>query len=880
MLKNDLLASKLHVPHLRARLVPRPQVVELLEQGIRRALTLISAPAGSGKTTILSSWLRDAEVLVAWLSLDGHDNDLHRFWTYVLAALDALRPGTLKQAQEMLNIVRSRQSLPIEDVLTALINDLASLEDDVVLVFDDYHEIVTPAIHASLAFLLNHLPEQLHLFMATRSDPPFSLARLRINHRLGEIRTADLRFSPEEAALFLNTVMGLHLTRDEIAVLETRTEGWVAGLKLAGLSLQRQRDRAGFLAAFAGSHHALVTYLAEEVLQKQPEQIQQFLLHTSLLDRLSASLCQEVTGDTNSRARLLHLEQANLFIVALDEEHVWYRYHQLFADFLRIRLQQSQPDYVSELHHRAAHWYQRHGYYEEAMRHLLLVQDFAQAAQLIEQSGEELMRRGDFTRLDRWISVLPSTLVRSNLPIVILHANVLAFLAQLQEIEAFLSDEHALTEKALDREAIEGEVMVVRALLATQHLHFHQAIAFSRRALESLPADNVFMRSVISMCLGIAFRFKDGPAAREALEQAIREAESPHISLLSLEHLGYQLQEQGQLHRALEIYQQALRILPEGQTIVAMGMAYMGIAEVYREWNRLESAEQVMLQALKLGHEGVPHDTLIDITVILAMIKQAQGHTDESLALLRREEMVGHQEQSAVAVEVMRAYQALFEVWRGNRQAALLWMQDVEQHMASAPLNPKKEREYRILARVQLAAGKYAEAEAILTQLLTFAQGEGRMRAVVKTMALQALVFQAQGRTESAMRTIIQALTLAEPEGYVRTFTEEGAEMTRLLNRVLTAGRAGAVLHRISAEYLARLLDASAERETSSHAVLSERELEILRLISSGLSNQEIADQLVIALSTVKSHVRQIFNKLNVNSRTQVLARARELSLL
>jgi LuxR family maltose regulon positive regulatory protein len=306
----------------------------------------------------------------------------------------------------------------------------------------------------------------------------------------------------------------------------------------------------------------------------------------------------------------------------------------------------------------------------------------------------------------------------------------------------------------------------------------------------------------------------------------------------------------------------------------------MGIAEVYREWNRLESAEQVMVQALKLGHEGVPHDALIDITVILAMIKQAQGHTDESLALLRREEMVGHQEQSTVAVRVMRAYQALFEVWRGNRQAALLWMQDVEQHMASAPLNPKNEREYCILARVQLAAGKYAEAEAILTQLLTFAQGEGRMRAVVKTMALQALVFQAQGRTESAMRTIIQALTLAEPEGYVRTFTEEGAEMTRLLNRVLTAGRAGAVLHRISAEYLARLLDASAERETSSHAVLSERELEILRLISSGLSNQEIADQLVIALSTVKSHVRQIFNKLNVNSRTQVLARARELSLL
>src|SRR5260370_1717077 len=318
------------------------------------------------------------------------------------------------------------------------------------------------------------------------------------------------------------------------------------------------------------------------------------------------------------------------------------------------------------------------------MRHLLLVQDFAQAAQMIEQSGEEMRRRGDFSGLERWMSVLPSTLVRSNLPIIILHANVLAFRAHpeeaeigLQEIEAFLSNEHALTEKALDREAIEGEVMVVRALLATQHLHFPQAIAFSRRALESLPTDNIFMRSVISMCLGIAFRFKDGPAAREALEQAIREAESPHISLLSLEHLGYQLQEQGQLHRALEIYQQALRILPEGQTIVAMGMAYMGIAEVYREWNRLESAEPVMLPALKQRQEGEPHDALIDITEILSMIKQAQGHTDESLALLRREAMVGHHVQSAVAVGVMRAYQALFEIWRGNRQAALPRIPDV-----------------------------------------------------------------------------------------------------------------------------------------------------------------------------------------------------------
>jgi LuxR family maltose regulon positive regulatory protein len=323
--------------------------------------------------------------------------------------------------------------------------------------------------------------------------------------------------------------MGLHLTTEEIAALETRTEGWVAGLQLAGLSMQRQRDIPGFIATFAGSHHYIVNYLAEEVLRKQPEQVQQFLLHTSLLDRLNGSLCQEVTGYTASQAMLVQLEQANLFVVALDDEHSWYRYHQLFADFLRTRLQQSQPDQVSVLHHRAADWYQRNGYYEDAMSHLLLVQDFGRAAQLIEQCSEEVMRRGDFTMLNRWISLLPGALVRSKPNVIIIHARVLAFLVQLQaaelrvhEIEAFLAEDNTMVENTPDRETIEGEVIVVRALIATQRLDFSRAIEFSRRALEYVPADKIFMRSVISLCLGIAFSFKDSTVAHEALERAIR----------------------------------------------------------------------------------------------------------------------------------------------------------------------------------------------------------------------------------------------------------------------------------------------------------------------------------------------------------------------
>ncbi len=887
MLKSDLLASKLYMPQLRAGLVQRPQVIEQLEQGTRRALTLISAPAGSGKTTILNSWLREARVMTAWLSLDGHDNDLQRFWLYVLAALDKLHPDMFKDAQELLVAARTRQSPPIENVLTALINDLMQIEDDVVLVLDDYHEIITPAIHSSLAFLLDHIPAQLHMFIATRSDPPFSLARLRSHDQLIEIRNADLRFSPQEAALFLNTVLELHLTAEEIAALEARTEGWVAGLQLAGLSLQRQQDIPGFIAAFAGSNHYIVNYLAEEVLQRQSEDIQQFLLQTSHLERLSASLCQEVTGHTESRVMLAHLEQANLFIMALDDEHSWYRYHQLFADFLRARLQQSQPDLVNTLHQRAAHWYQCNGYYEEAMSHLLLARDFAQAALLIEQSAEKLMRRGDFTLLNRWITGLPGTVIHNNPGVMIIHAKVLALLAELaeaerrlQQIAALLNDEHTLAAEALDREAIEREVVVVRALIATQCLDFPQAIELARRALEHLPEKNVYMRAVITMCLGIAFRFKDGAAAHQALEQAIRDADSPYISVSSLGHLGYQLHEEGQLHHALEIYQQALHIQPEGETNIPTWLACLGIAELNREWNRLESAERAALQALESGHKSNSPGALLDINIVLAMIKHAQGQTDEALALLRREEMSGHQKKFMVAVNVARAYQALLEVRRGNMQMAVAWMQDFEQQTANYPLNMRSEREYRILAQAQLAVGKWAEAEALLTRLLALAQEEGRTRAAIKTMALQALVWQAQGAIERATDTIIQALTLAEPEGYMLTFIEEGAEMTRLLRRVLTAQRSGEVALRTGPEYLQLLLDSSINDEAAVNTLLSEREREILRLISSGLSNQEIADRLVIAITTVKWHVRQIFNKLNVNSRTQVLARARELSLL
>ena len=434
---DPLLATKLYVPRPPLQLVYRPRLVERLQQTMERRLTLIAAPAGFGKTTLLSAWLQDAPVSPAWVSLDNGDDDPTRFWSYTLAALDTVRSGL---GAIGLPLLQSPQPPPLEIILTAVINHLETLPGELVLVFDDYHVITAQPIHASVTFLLEHLPAHLHLVIATRADPPLPLARLRSKGQLVEIRSTDLRFTREEATSFLSQTIGTEISTEDITALETRTEGWIAGLQLAALSLQGRQDTSQFMQAFTGTHRFVVDYLTQEVLARQPADVQSFLLQTAILERLCGSLCEAVTGEPEGQAMLERLEEANLFLLPLDDERRWYRYHQLFAEMLRQRLQRVQPDRVALLHQRASAWYAQHELIREAVHHALAAPDFAQAARLVEQAFNALVRRGEIATLQRWAAALPDELVRSNIELSVLQGWLLFVRGKHDAAELHLQD--------------------------------------------------------------------------------------------------------------------------------------------------------------------------------------------------------------------------------------------------------------------------------------------------------------------------------------------------------------------------------------------------------------------------------------------------------
>src|SRR6266567_5648127 len=522
-----LLVTKLAMSPVRSDLVPRPRLTNQLQLGIQRPLTLIAAPAGFGKTTLLSTWLEHASLPAAWLSLEQDDDDLTRFWTYVFTALALVHQGLGTSALALLQASTLLPLPPIEIVLTVWINDLAALPHEVALVLDDYHLITAQPIHRSITYLLDHLPPQLHLVMATRADPPLPLARLRARGHLTEIRAADLRFTAEETAAFLTRALGLELSDQDIATLEARTEGWIAGLQLAALSMQGRKDIPGFLEAFSGSHRYIIDYLVQEVLARQPEPVQTFLLQTAILERLQGSLCEAVMGEmrepgeeASGQAMLEQLEQANLFLTPLDDERLWYRYHQLFAEALRHRLQRRHPALVPELHRRASAWYEQQGLTHDAVHHALAATDFAQAAHLIEQAFNSLVRRGEIATLQRWAAALPDELVRSNIELSVLQGWLLFVsgkhdeaLLHLQDIERtfginLVSDEpreqQTIPGGTESQAEIRGRIAAIRASIAVTQGDVPRTITLSRLALEYLPKENI-SRAYAAWYLGRAY---------------------------------------------------------------------------------------------------------------------------------------------------------------------------------------------------------------------------------------------------------------------------------------------------------------------------------------------------------------------------------------
>jgi LuxR family transcriptional regulator, maltose regulon positive regulatory protein len=900
--RDPLLATKLHVPRPRAQLVSRPGLIERVQEGIQGPLTLVSAPAGFGKTTLLAQWLAEGGMPVAWLSLEPEENEPVRFLSYVFAAIQQLDPDLDTTA---LALLQSPQSVPPERVLAVLTNELASREEgDFALVLDDYHAISASPVHGSMIFLLEHLPPRMHLVIATRADPPLPLARLRARGQLTEIRAAELRFTAEETRAFLKTVMGLELPPNAIDALESRTEGWIAGLQLAALSLQDRADVSSFLAAFSGSHRFVLDYISEEVLSRQPAQVQSFLLSTSILSRLTGPLCDAIREQGGSQAMLERLEQANLFVVSLDEERRWYRYHQLFAEVLKSRLQQIEPTLVPELHRRASVWYEQHALVVEAVQHALASANVERVAHLIELHWVSVASRGYVQTLLGWLEMLPEALMQTRPRLCLVRATMLVVANQLDEVPTRLhAAEQALQAHRADLEASEvqllhGQIAMLSHALAFRSGDLAGSAAFARQALDLEPPTELVWRT--GLMLAGAHTYLVSGDVTPASEHLVADAVAHIRALIDLPQLvmwGTLLLArlhvlQGQLRRAAATYAEALQIATSHEELPFLvdSPAYsFGLGDVLREWNQLDEAERYLTQGMDLikGTLTVDADLVLLGYTALARLQQARGEYSLALATLAAFTQLAHQRHFfPVLVGRSAAVQAQVELAQGNLAAATRWADENRLSTSDDDLSYLREREYLTLARVRIEEGRddpagpfLQDALHLLHRLLQDAEAKARMGSALEILVLRALAFHAQGDHTEALSALERALLLAEAEGYVRLFVDEGPPMLALLRLAHTRG--------MMPEYVTTLLSAfGRKKEVSvhlSHSLvepLTEREREVLQWLAAGASNREIARRLVLSLGTVKKHVSNICGKLDVQSRTQAVARARVLHLL
>ncbi len=906
-----LLETKFYVPRSRRSPVPRPRLSERLDRGAAARLMLVSAPAGFGKTTLLTEWLAAGpaapadERLVAWLSLDRGDNDPASFWAYVIAALRAVASGVGESA---LALLQAPQGPPIETVLTVLLNDLGAGAGDIVLVLDDYHVIDAPEVQDGMTFLLDHLPPSLHVVIASRADPALPLARLRARGELVEIRAAELRFTPDEAAAYLNEMMGLQLTARDVAALEARTEGWIAALQLAALSMQGRDDVAGFIAGFAGDDRYVVDYLAEEVLARQPGRVQAFLLQTSILGRLSGPLCDAVTGQGGGKAMLEALDRGNLFLVPLDDRRRWYRYHHLFADVLQARLLDEQPGQVPDLHRRASAWYERNGEQPVAIGHALAAGDFERAAGLVELTIPAIRRARQEATLLGWLEVLPGEVVQVRPVLSVYFAGSLLISGELDGVEGRLRDAERWLEPATggrgepqvppaetvvtDEEEyrrLPGTIELYRAGLALARSDNPGTVRHAQRALELAPDDDHLCHASAAGLLGLVYwgsgDLEAGHRAYSACVEGLRRAGFIADILGCSIALADIRITQGRLGEALRTYEQALQLGLEQGGPVLRGTAdmFVGMSEIVRERSDLRAATKFLLRSQELGeHTGLPQNRY-RWRVAMARVREAEGDLDGALALLNEAERL-YAGDFFPNVRPVPALKARVWIAQGRLGEALGWAN--EQGLSvDDDLSYLREFEHITLARLLLARyqGERAErpvheAARLLERLLLAAEAGGRTGRVIEILVLQALAHQALGDIPAALASLERAVTLAEPEGHVRVFADEGPAMAALLRAAAKQG--------IARNYVRRLLAAAggpehgSPREQALIEPLSERELEVLRLLGTELDGPAIARELMVSLNTMRTHTKNIYAKLAVTNRRAAVRRAAELDLL
>ncbi len=898
-----ILSTKLYIPPPRPKIVLRPRLVERLTQGLHRKLTLISAPAGFGKTTLVSEWVQamggvTPPLAVAWLSLDEGDKDTTRFLAYLVAALQTLAPNI---GASVLGMLESPQPPPADSILTALLNEITTYPGNFALILDDYHVIDAEPVDKALTFLLEHQPSQMHLVIATREDPQLPLARLRAQDQLTELRSADLRFSLSEVAGFLKEVMGLALSSDDIAALETRTEGWIAGLQLAAISMQGLQDTAGFIHSFTGSHRFVLDYLLEEILYKQPETMQTFLLQTSILERMCGPLCDKVllNSSITGQETLEQLEHANLFVIPLDHERRWYRYHHLFRGLLRQRLMHKvSTEEIARAHILASEWLEENGDFAEAFRHALAAADIDRAARLAESAWQAMNESFQMGTWLGWVNQLPLSVIRVR-PVLctqigLAHmdlGNVDASESSLRDAEQGLklpSSEMIVVEKG-QFQALPLWIAFGRAYNAQSQYRFSEAVKYVEMALDLAPKEDEFMTVQVStLLMGTHWANGNLDASCKLISdfvEASRQAGKFFFAIAGAFGKADILNAQGQLREVQQTYQQALRLAADHNAEGHTAHHHLGLGMLYHEMGEDERAARHLQKSFELGRQDTIVDWAYRKSLAQAHLKESEGDLDKALDLLDEAQRF-YVRTPIPDLRPVDAMQARIYLKQGKLVKAQDWAHKSGLSLRDAP-DYLHEFERLTLARLALAEYQndpneqlWLDALGLLERQLTLAEKQNRLRSRIEILILQALALHAKGEAAEALASLEQALALAEPEGYLRIFAAEGKPMVEMLS-TLNDKNLNPYAQRILA-----LLEpphsglSSPEIPQPLIEPLSERELEVLRLIAQGLSNQEITQKLFVALSTVKGHNLRIFAKLGAKSRTEAVARARELGLL
>lgn len=914
-----LLATKLSIPRVRSALVVRERLLERLTQGIEGKLTLISALPGSGKTTLMSEWqmtTRDNPFPLCWVSLDESDNDITNFWSYVAKAIETLSTAV---SEDTLTLLHSFPNPPIEAVLITLLNAITStIQGDFGLVLDDYHCIENESIHTSLTFFLDHLPSQMHLILITRADPPLPLSRLRVRGQLTEIRTADLRFTPLETAEFLNQTMQLKVSSHDAAHLTERTEGWIAGLQLAALSLQRQEPVTALLSSFNGNHRYILEYLTQEVVEHLPPHIQSFLQDTAILGRLSAAVCNAVTGRTDSQEILLWLEKANLFLISLDEVQQWYRYHALFRDFLQNSLRATKAEaYTKNLHLRAASWYEQHSLLNEAVHHMLASGDFEQAAQSIERIARAVWMHGEATTLQCWLQALPEPVLHAHPQLGLF--SVWSYIASnqldrakkhLDEVKTSLQRDPSQFTSGIEPESsvMQTEIIILQATIARFLHDISATIALSQQAEKYIPRENAILHSINTLNLGHAYHLQgksvDASAAFKHSITLGRAAGNIYTVLLALNNLIQLSLEQGSLRSATLYCQESLNVAARHgcEHLPIMSLTAIKEGEILYEQNNLVAAAQKLQHGISLAQPNSIR-FLLQGQMALARLFHAQGADEQAHEHLVEARTLAQAHSSSLLIQHIAALQARLWLSSGKLSRAFSWLKSSPLHVEDNP-EYAYEFEYLTLVRLLMAQGKSKEVISLLERLRLSATSGGRTGSVMEIFWLQALANFAHNQPTEAFTALTRALSLTAPEGYTRLFLDEGERAAQVLTRFAPwlheQSTASSTLPTDIQSYVDTLLttftlnaskaskaplhNGKQEARSSENAflveALGERESEVLRLLAAGLSNQAIAEEMVVAVSTVKSHLKSIYRKLDVDSRTHAIAKARELHLL